>query len=251
MEAAVASPIRGLPGNLLQGPTSQHTSVEPPDKVQAIRQHVKEYLLRMPAYTAVETIDRFTSAAAPPQWAPFDEIQDEVRFNGRHEVRTSISRNGRSWPAVYEALPGIKWRAGYAAKLRALFLKPDEVSFTEERPGNVNGHAAIAYIFRAPADSISHWFMGEQGYWPATEGKVWVSPQDDSVLRIDTNSTEFPTDFPLAQVTQHIVFDSVQIGSQRQVLPVTSEVMVLRRDSNKAALNRSTFRNYRLLSAIP
>jgi len=253
LQSALASPIRKFPGNLLASPTVQMPSQEPlavPDALKAIRQQVKTYLARMPEYAADETLQRFTSLDSPPQWMPTDEIHDEIRFSGRREVRSKIVLQGKEWHAPFEALPGIKWRSAYVAKLRAVFLHPDKVSFEDQGTGQISGRPVHIYRYRAPADSISHWFLGEQGFWPATEGKVWISAQDGSVLRMESSSRDFPADFPLSQVTESVVFDYVQIGDSKEVLPVASEVSLIRHDTGKAFLNKISFTNYRRLPVL-
>lgn len=246
LESAHASPIRKLPGNLLADSPAASVEEESasPDPFAEVRQRVKAYLSQIPNVIADEATTRLTSTENPPHWTPVDQIQTEVRFDGRHDIRTKILLNGEPWDRPYEALPGMKWRSGYCRKVHAVFSNRN-IQLVEEGDGTLNGRAVSLYAYRAPADSITHWYLGEQGFWPALEGKVWVSKEDGRVLQLEESSTGFPPDFPLSSAIEHIAFDYVQVGSNVETLPVASEVTWACSDTGKMFLNKNTYKNYR------
>lgn len=99
--------------------------------------------------------------------------------------------------------------------------------------------------YYAPADLMTHWHIGEQGFWPANEGRVGISKEDGRVLQMDEISTGLPPDFPLLSASERAVFDYVQVGSKLETLPVASGVTWERQDTGKMYSNRNTYSNYR------
>jgi hypothetical protein len=252
LESAHASPIRKFPGNLLAespaAPVEEQSAT--PDPFAEVRQKVKAYLSQIPNWIADEYTTRWTSTEEPPQWTQLDQIQTEVRFDGRHDARMKILLNGEPWNAPYEALPGMKWRSGYCRKARAVFSNR-HIQLAEKGEQTLNGHAVIVYAYHAPADSITHWYLGEQGFWPALEGTVWISKEDGRLLQLEESSTGFPPDFPLSSAIEHIVFDSVAIGANVETLPVASEVTWVRSGTGQMFLNENSYKNYRAETASP
>lgn len=248
LEAAMASPIRTFRGNRLHEPDTQLPATESggraPDLFAAVREQVQSYFAQLPSLLTDETTERLMRAEESPQWTTLDNITTQVSFNGRHEVRTNILLNGRPWEAPYEALPGMKWRAAYLRMLHSVSTS-SKVQFESQVDETLNGHAVSIYSYRAPPDSISHWYLGQQGFWPAVNGKLWVSKEDGRVLQLEQSSTEFPVDFPLASVDEQVRSDYVQVASHLETLPVTSEVTWVRKDDGRMLQNRSRYSNYR------
>jgi hypothetical protein len=252
LEAAEASPIRKFKGNLLAKPDQQPAAVQSglptADLFAEVRARVKAYLAQLPNLTAEETTERLKGSEDSPEWTAVDHVAAQVRFDGRHEVRTNILLNGNAWDRPYETLPGMNWRASYLRMIHTA-ANSHKVRFEGVTDGTLNGHAVDIYTYNAPPDSISHWYLGEQGFWPAVSGKIWVAKQDGRVLQIEQGSTDFPADFPLGLVTDRVSLDYVQVSSRLETLPVTSEVTWVRRDNGRRFQNKSSYQNYRRATA--
>ncbi|HEX3684463.1 MAG TPA: hypothetical protein VHU83_18145 [Bryobacteraceae bacterium] len=250
LASAHASPIRRFPGNLLAespaAPAEEQSA--PPDPFAEVRQKVKAYLAQIPSFIADEYTTRWTSTEEPPQWTQLDQIQTEIRFDGHHDVRTKILLNSKPWNRPYETLPGMKWRSGYCRKVHAVFSNRN-IQLVEEGEQTLNGQAVAVYAYHAPADSITHWYLGEQGFWPALDGKVWISKDDGRALQLEESSTGFPPDFPLSSAIEHVAFDNVPVGANVETLPVASEVTWVCSDTGKMFLNKNTYKNYRAETA--
>lgn len=248
LEAAMASPIRKFSGNLLHvpdvEPVALPSSAGKADLFAAVRGRVKAYLSQLPSFIADETTERLSGSVDSPEWTILDRIATQVTFDGSHEVRTNILLNGSAWRGPYETLPGMKWRASYLRMVHAVSTNPN-VQFESVAEGTLNGHAVDIYSYSAPVDSISHWYQGEQGYWPAVSGRIWVSKQDGRALQVEQSSTEFPADFPLASVTQRISSDYVQVVHHMETLPLTSEVTWVQKANGRRLQNKSSYGNYR------
>lgn len=103
LEVALASRSRKYPGNLL-------TASGSPDRVESeagvqdafadVRQQINAYVKRLPEFMAHEVTTRYKrpgsqDASVSQEWTQVDQIQTEVWFNRRHEIRTNITRNGQ------------------------------------------------------------------------------------------------------------------------------------------------------------
>jgi hypothetical protein len=246
LELAKASPIVKFSGNLLHESGSQpvESIAGKVDLFAAVRERVKAYLSQLPAFIADETTERMIGSEDSPEWTVLDHVTTQVTFDGRHEVRTNILLNGSAWRAPYEALPGMKWRASYLRLVQAVSTN-SRVQFESLAGGTLNGHAVDIYSYSAPPDSISHWYQGEQGFWSAANGRIWVSKQDGRVLQVERSSNGFPAAFPLASVTERICSDYVEVAQHLETLPVTSEVTWVQNATGRKLHNRSSYKNYR------
>jgi hypothetical protein len=250
LECANASPARLFSGNILSASAygESHQSSEAADRssdaLSDLRDRVKRYLEAMPNFVADEVTTRFEKEGTPPNWQQLDRIRTEIRFTKRHESRTNIFRDDEPWNAPYEALPGMKWNAGYASRVRAIFLSHADIAFAAEGVGTLNGRPVHIYSFSAPPDSITRWYVGPWLLWPATQGRVWLAASDFCVLQLELKSVGLAAEFPLSSVYEKIVFDYVNVGAALEALPAQSEI-IWRQQDGAEFTNKNVYRNYR------
>jgi hypothetical protein len=251
LEAANASPARLFSGNLLSlsasgGSTNQSSMLADAgsDALSDLRTQVRRYLEAMPNFVADEVTTRFEKEGTPPTWHRLDQIRTEIRFTKRRESRTNIFRDDEPWNAPYEALPGMKWGAAFAARVRAVFLSHADIAFAAQGAGILNGRAVRIYSFLAPPDSITRWYVGPELLWPSTQGRVWLAESDFCVLQLELKSVGLASQFPLSSVYEKIVFDYVNVGAAMEALPAQSEI-IWRRQDGAEFTNQNIYRNYR------
>jgi hypothetical protein len=250
LEAANASPARLFSGNLLRasvsGKNGQNSQVADSgsEPLLDLRARVKRYLEAMPNFVADEVTIRFAKEGTPPTWHRLDQIRTEVRFTRRHESRSNIFWDEEPWNEPYEALPGMKWGAAYASRVRAIFLSHANIAFAAQGTGILNGSAVHIYSFSAPPDSITRWYVGPELLWPSTQGHVWLAASDSCVLQLELESVGLTPQFPLSSVYEKIAFEYVNVGAVLQALPAQSEIIWRRQDGTEFT-NKNIYRNYR------
>jgi hypothetical protein len=87
--------------------------------------------------------------------------------------------------------------------------------------------------------------MGGQTYRPAYKGSIWVDPATARVLRIETQASGFPEDFPTDDVESAMDYQYTRLGDAKQyLLPVHAENLSCQRGSDFCSHNVIDFRNY-------
>jgi hypothetical protein len=219
------------------------------DFIDKSRAAIAAYLAKVPNYVADETGERYETPAAPLDWRRTDSVSSEVRFDGNRETRENILLDDRPWAEPFVMLPGFKWRGGFAETLRALFDPSRPVRFTFSQSIIYHGKRARVYAFSAPKDGLGAWQSGYQGFYPAYEGKVTITEDDLTAVRVETKAKEFPPDFPISSVENAITWDWVIAGSSRELLPVAGELLLVNANERRAFLVRLDYRNHRHFQA--
>ena len=123
------------------------------------------------------------------------------------------------------------------------FLFPGQGSQT---PGMTAG----LYDFSVERDH-SHWRVqvASQSVFPAYKGSVWIEKKSGRVLRIEMETRNIPSEFPLDKVETAADYEYVRIGGVQQfLLPVHSETLSCQRGTNMCSRNAIDFRNYKKYS---
>jgi hypothetical protein len=78
------------------------------------------------------------------------------------------------------------------------------------------------------------------------KGKIWIDTQDFRVLRIESEATDIPPDFPCPTAKRNIDYDWTAIAGDKYLLPTLSDVRLTVRDSGKTYETRNLirFKNY-------
>jgi len=78
---------------------------------------------------------------------------------------------------------------------------------------------------------------------------VWIEKKNGRVLRIEMQTRNMPSEFPLDKVETAADYEYVRIGgSQQFLLPVHSETLSCQRGTSVCSRNAIDFRNYKKYS---
>jgi hypothetical protein len=204
---------------------------------------------KVPNYVADEKGERYQTPGVPADWRKTDVVKTEVRFDGNKETRENIFLDDRPWTEPFVVLPGWKWRGGFGEKLRSIFDPNNPVRFTFSQSIIYRGKRARVYEFSAPINGLGSWQTGYQRFYPAHEGKVTITEDDLMVVSVESKAKEFPAGFPISSVEEVMTWDWVIAGSDRELLPVSGEVLVVHASDRRAYLVRLDYRNHRHFQA--
>ena len=83
---------------------------------------------------------------------------------------------------------------------------------------------------------------------PAYRGSVLIDKETSRVLRIEMQSRNIPSEFPLDKIETALDYEFLRLGDRQFLVPVHSETLSCQRGTNVCSRNAIDFRNYRKFS---
>jgi hypothetical protein len=74
------------------------------------------------------------------------------------------------------------------------------------------------------------------------KGKIWIDRENYRVLRIESEATEIPSDFPIRAAKRNIDYDWVTISNEKFILPIFSEVRLTAKEDRELYETRNQIR---------
>jgi hypothetical protein len=231
------------PGNLLKlpdgapppplAPSVAHLPAEGLAVLDRARAVSLDYLAHLPGFVVDETARRYSSTLNPPQWRPFDTIQSQITYQGAHEIRDRITRDGVPLKEPLSSINGQHWHQMFSAYLGPIFNPKCPTVFDSFGKGSARGMDLYVFSFKAPPDSCFNAFdIREQRYYAAMSGRVFVDGSDGQVMQLDIRLDDPPDDFPILRQETEVSWDRVKIGDAVHVLPVATDILYQYRPSS-------------------
>ncbi len=174
-----------------------------------------------------------------------DIVSAEVIYNRGQESYRNVKVDDHPTDKGMMELAGSRSTGEFASLLLDLFSPSTDARFGSGRTSSISGFDAQVYDFRVQSEN-SHWMVqaDSQTIHPAYQGSVWVDPATARVLRIETQASNIPSDFPMDRVETAVDYSYVMIAGTSFLLPVHAESLGCRRDSPDCSHNIIDFRNY-------
>ena len=218
--------------------------------IELAREAAAEYSDTLPNFLVNQHTTRYMSNSRPPQWQAIDVVSAEVAcVNGVEEYR-NVSINGR--PTKQGAEKTGSWSTGeFVSVLEDVLSRATNATFVKRGSDTVGSRATHVYDYTVEQPR-SHWTVhGDAGdtYNPAYKGSIWIDKVTHRTLRIEMRSISLPATFAYDKVELVLEYDSVRIDTAMQLLPVHSENLICKRNTNMCSKNVIEFRNYRKFGA--
>lgn len=202
-----------------------------------IRDHMREYLARLPDYTCRVTIERAQRRVSRASFSVLDRLRLEIAFAGGHEYY--------AWPGeshfestIDELLPerGMVSEGSWALHMRKLFLTND----AQFAPPHAEADG-VRVDFVVP--SVRSGFAVSAGGTSAPaslRGSVWFGPETLDVRRLEVRVEDTPRSVRIAGTREITLYGASMVGDVLAVLPVSSELLLRDRDGSERR-NRTRF----------
>ncbi|MBC7796915.1 MAG: hypothetical protein H7Z37_08585, partial [Pyrinomonadaceae bacterium] len=176
------------------------------------------------------------------------------RAEGSEEYRI-LALNGIPQPdkkeqPSYQEVGGTSSTGEFVTVLASIFKPESQTKFETVDTDLLRGRRCIVYSFNIKRENskqtISTKDVIEQSTISGSSGKIWIDRELDRVLRVESNATEIPTDFPVKAASRIIDYDWVIITDRKYLLPVNSDVRLTSRYDRQLyeTRNQIAFRNY-------
>ena len=221
------------------------TAYQPPSAKESIevlaksREATLTAVEEMPDFVVKQMIQRSASYAGTNNFQNLDRLIVAVSYrspdvsgaNGAEEYRV-LSVNGlpKATPekkGSYEEVGGTSSTGEFVTVLATIFKSENETKFESVDTDVLRGRKTIVYTFETTKEK-AHQVIAVLDTRDSTiagmQGKVWIDRENFRVLRVESNATEIPDDFPVRAASRIIDYDWVTIASEKYLLPLLSDV---------------------------
>lgn len=233
-------------------------AAKPPSEKEAAeilkktRQKTLEAVEEMPDFVVKQQIQRSAAFAGTNNFRTQDRLIVAVsyRTSGREEYKV-LSINGaiQNNPQAknsYEEVGGTSSTGEFVTVLATIFKPESETAFQVVDTDLLLGHRAVVYDFSIERDKARQQITSV-GYVANSvitgmKGRIWIDREEFRVLRIESEATEIPTDFPVSSAKRIIDYDWTAIGDTKYLLPALSDVRLVERGRERAFETRNLIR---------
>ncbi|MEO7651734.1 MAG: hypothetical protein ABIZ80_14815 [Bryobacteraceae bacterium] len=200
----------------------------------------------LPNYVCQQVTARFLNRSHITSWQALDVITAEVIYENGQEHYRNLAINGKPTKKNMEEMGGSWSKGEFGTVLRDLFSPATAAEFRFRRESTTAGLASRMYDFQVEREG-SHWHIqvASQSVMPAYKGSVWIEKSTGRVLRIEMQTRNMPSEFPMDKVESASDYEYIRIGGTQQfLLPVHAETLSCQRGTNVCSRNSIDFRNY-------
>lgn len=210
----------------------------------------------MPDFVVKQLISRAYAYAGTNNWQTMDRLTVAVGYQaGKGEDYKLLAVNGIPQTETkenesYFNSGGTVSSGEFASILESIFKPENQTKFTLFDTDTTRNRRAVVFLFEIKRDNLKRrigsvnltFQWAESGF----KGKIWVDREDFRILRVETEATELPADFPIKAVSRFIDYDWVSIADQKYLLPSFADIRFTSRqgDIMVQSRNQIRFRNY-------
>lgn len=224
--------------------------------IQKAREATLAAVEEMPDFVVKQLVSRLASYAGTNNFKNLDQliVAASYRSDGFEEYKI-LSINGiRQTEAkggqVYSEAGGATTAGEFVSILSSVFKPENDTKFELLDTDVLGNRKAVVFNFETSREKLKRGVaIGEKLQDRITtgfRGKIWIDRKDFRVIRIETEATEIPMDFPLKSVRRFINYDWVTINDEQHLLPSISEVRFVQRVSSEVYETKNVirFKNY-------
>lgn len=179
----------------------------------------------LPNFVCRERMTRSSSRDLGKKWKRDDVVEAEILTIGDKVEYRDTKVDGKPTGAADISQIGGVWSVGeYGAVVINIFNPRSRTQFAKQGPGQVGDREVLIYNYKIEEEH-SHWKISANGrsVMPAHHGKVWIDAETGRALRVETEATYLPHDFPLASGLAVLEYGEVEIDGRSYLLPSRAE----------------------------
>lgn len=209
-------------------------------------------LEEMPDFVVKQQISRSAAYAGTNNFRNLDRLVVAVNYrsSGQEDYRVlskdGVIQNNAQSKGSYEEVGGTSSTGEFVTVLAKIFKPESETKFEISDTDVIRGRRALVFNYSIERDkALQH--VTASGYTNDTaitgmKGKIWIDRENFRVLRVESEATELPVDFPIRSANRTIDYDWVTISSEKYLLPLLSDVRLTFRDKSNVFETRNVIR---------
>lgn len=206
----------------------------------------------MPDFVVQQQIARSYAFAGTNNFRSRDRLIVAVSYlsTGQEDYRL-LSKNGvlQEKPESkksYEEVGGTSSTGEFVTVLAKIFKPESETKFKLVDTDLINKRGTLVFEFLITREkaqqTVSSVDFVKNTAITGMQGKIWIDRENFRVLRVESNATELPSDFPIRSAGRIIDYDWVMIADEKYLLPVLSDVRLTFRQGSQIFESRNLIR---------
>jgi len=227
------------------------------DKLLAkTRQNTLAALEDMPDFVVKQQIQRSAAYAGTGTFRSMDNLIVAVSYksSGEEEYKllmlNGAIQNDPKPKQSYEEAGGTSSTGEFVTVLATIFKPESDAQFSPLETDVLHGRKTVVFDFSVTKDKARQ-TLTAVGYLSDSTitgmtGRVWIDTAAARVLRIESEATEIPPNFPIPSAKRNIDYDWIKIADESYLLPSLSDVRLTIRQNGKLFETRNLikFKNY-------
>jgi hypothetical protein len=235
------------------------TTLSPEDGkkiIEAARSRALEAVEQMPDFVVRQQIQRSEAFAGTGNFRNLDRLVVAVsyRSTGEEEYKllsvNGILQNDPDPKRGYSEIGGTSSTGEFVTVLSKIFNPESQTRFRLVDTDTIRDRRAVMFDYEVDREKANQLITVHGTIRDSTvtgmRGRVWVDVENHRVLRIESDATEIPEDFPITAARRTIDYDWAEISGERFLLPSLSDVRLTQRDGGRMWETRNVirFRDY-------
>lgn len=228
-------------------------SVKEADQIlKKTRQNTLAAVEEMPDFVVKQQIQRSAAYAGTNNFQTLDRLIVAVsyRSSGNEEYKVlSINgaiQNNPETKKSYEQVGGTSSTGEFVSVLATIFRPESETVFEVVDTDLILGRRAVVFDFSIERDKAKQQITSvgyiSDSVITGMRGRIWIDREEFRVLRLESEATEIPPDFPVSSAKRIIDYDWTAIGDQKYLLPAMSDVRLVDRGRKPSFETRNLIR---------
>ena len=219
------------------------------DLLARTRVKVKQNLTRLPDYTCIEAIERFTRSKPTDKFSTTDKVRLEVAYVHGQELFGWPGAAKIEEPDITKLVSGAIGNGDFAILPESIFFTPS-AKFDFAGETNLDGKHTVKYQYIIPQEANAFRIQTAGGKaLVGFHGSFWVDHATLDLIRIESTVDEIPRKLGLRSGTTVLNFGRSTIGSSEFLLPQNSDLVMISLNGAEHR-NRVTFQGCRQFSGV-
>lgn len=225
---------------------------EAAEALEKARKNTLDALEEMPDFVVKQQIQRSAAFAGTNNFRNLDRLVVAVsyRASGQEEYKVlsvnGILQNNPQAKQSYAETGGTSSTGEFVTILAKIFKPESETKFEAIDTDLIRDRRAIVFDYFIERDKAAQQitFFGYIGDSTITgmRGRIWIDRENFRVLRVESEATEIPENFPVRSAKRTIDYDWVSISDQKYLLPLLSDVRLTSRQRSDLYETRNLIR---------
>ena len=220
------------------------------------RQKTLDAVGEMPDFVVKQLIQRSIAYAGTGTFTNQDNLIVAVSYKSTGEENykllsiNGVLQNDPKPKESYEDVGGTSSTGEFVTVLATIFKPESDTKFEPLETDVIRGRQALVFDFSVTPDKAHQGLtcktLLERSTVTGIKGRVWIDREDARVLKIESEATDIPLDFPCPTAKRNIDYDWATIANEKYLLPMLSDVRLTIRDQGKVYETRNLikFKNY-------
>lgn len=220
--------------------TKLPASAESAALIESARKKTLEAVEEMPDFVVKQQIQRSAAYAGTNNFRNLDRLVVAVSYKSTgDETYRVLSINGLLQPATeskgsYESVGGTSSTGEFVTMLATIFKSESKTRFEIVQTDILRTYKTFVYDFEVDKDRAKQVITSVGTTTNSTitgmKGRIWIDASSGRVIRVESEATDIPVDFPIRTARRNIDYDWVSIADEKYLLPMLSDVRLTMRE---------------------